>query len=83
MKSQENFSRHLKIISGQIAGIEKMLAQKDLDCVQVLTQLKAVDGSFRSLSEKVAREMLQKCLSSPQKMREKDLQKFLEFAFKG
>jgi len=82
MESQENFLRHIRIISGQMAGIEKMLSEKDLDCLQVLTQLKSVDGSFRSLSGKIAKGMLQKCLLQKKELRENDLQKFLEFAFK-
>ncbi len=83
MESQENFLRHVHIISGQLSGIEKMLSQKDPDCIEVLTQLKAIDGSFRSLSGKIAKGMLQKCLLQKKELREKDLQKFLEFAFEG
>jgi len=83
MKSQENFPRHLKIIYGQIEGIEKMLSEKSPDCLQILTQLKAVDGAFRSLSQKIAQSMFQECLSSSKTMKEKDLKKFLEFAFKN
>ncbi|GEM_PF-6770020 len=81
MENQEKTSRHLKIIQGQLTGIKKMLAVTDPDCMEILTQLKSVQNSFRSMSQKVAQNMLEKSFPEGMSMKEKDLKKFLDFAF--
>jgi len=81
MKNQEKTSRHLKIIQGQLTGIEKMLTVEEPDCMEILTQLKSVQNSFRSMSQKVAQNMLERSFPKGINMKEKELKKFLDFAF--
>jgi len=81
MENQVKTSRHLKIIQGQLTGIEKMLAVTNPDCMEVFTQLKSVQNSFRSMSQKVAQNMLEKSFPEGTTMKEKELKRFLDFAF--
>lgn len=57
--SQDALLRRLKIIEGQVRGIEKMI-REDRDCVSVVVQLAAV----RSGIEGVGALVLNKCMKT-------------------
>jgi len=56
-------SQRLNNITGQIEGVKKMMAQGK-DCLQVLTQLKAVKSAVGSLMDSLVEEQFDTCLSS-------------------
>jgi DNA-binding FrmR family transcriptional regulator len=81
MKNIQKTSRHLKIIQGQLSAIEKMILTEDLDCMKMLTQLKATQQSFRSLSQRIAQNVLEECFPGETCLNEGDLKKILDFTF--
>ena len=60
----EQMTRRLKIIQGQVAGIIKMIEKEQPDCVQVLTQMKAIKSGFTPLEEILVKASLKKCALS-------------------
>lgn len=60
MKSVE---QRLNNITGQIEGIKKMMMTKT-DCVQILTQLKAIKSAVGSVMDTVVEEQFDNCLKS-------------------
>jgi len=44
--------QRVKNVIGQLQGVEKMLAEKQIDCLKVITQLKAAKSAIASLMEK-------------------------------
>lgn len=53
----------LNNVVGQINGITKMLSD-DKDCIQVLTQLKAVKSAISSVMDNIVDEKINNCLST-------------------
>lgn len=59
IKDVKTRSQHrIKIISGQIAGLQKMIENEDY-CVDILTQSLAVQRSLRSLNKLILENHLQ------------------------
>ncbi len=81
MKNSNETFRHLKIIQGQLSAIEKMILSEKTDCMKMLSQLKATQNSFRSLSQRIAQNTLEKCFPDGTCVKEKDLKKILDFTF--
>lgn len=55
--------QRLNNISGQIEGIKKMV-DNESDCIQVLTQLKAVKSAIGSVMDTVVEEQFDTCMKS-------------------
>ena len=60
MKTQ---NQRLNNIIGQIEGIKKMMA-KDSDCLQILTQLKAIKAAVGGVMNSVVEEQFENCMAS-------------------
>lgn len=61
--SMKSISQRLNNIVGQIEGVKKMI-DKDDDCVQVLTQLKAIKSAVAGVMDSVVEEKFDTCLHS-------------------
>ncbi len=53
--------RRLKIISGQIEGLVRMLESEER-CEAVFPQIKAIKNAFHSFSSEVTKEMMKECV---------------------
>lgn len=53
----------LNNVVGQINGINKMLTEEK-DCIQVLTQLKAVKSAISSVIDNIVDDKINNCISS-------------------
>jgi DNA-binding FrmR family transcriptional regulator len=62
----KSINQRLNNITGQIEGIKKML-DKNSDCIQVLTQLKAVKSAVGSVMDSVIEEQFNTCMKSLKK----------------
>ena len=54
----------LRKIIGQLKGVETMVAG-DYDCAEVLNQLVSARRAIKSLAEKVIKDHLEHCLTTP------------------
>lgn len=59
----KTISQRLNNITGQIEGVKKMV-NNQTDCVQVLTQLKAIKSAITSVMDSVIEEQFDTCLKS-------------------
>jgi len=59
----KSIQQRLNNINGQINGIKKMVDNK-VDCVQVLTQLKAVKSAVASVMDSVVEDQFDTCIKS-------------------
>lgn len=59
----KSIDQRLNNITGQIEGIKKMIA-KNQDCLQVLTQLKAVKSAVNSVIDSLVENQFDTCLQS-------------------
>lgn len=59
----KSISQRLNNITGQIEGVKKMIDSHS-DCVQVLTQLKAVKSAVGSVMDSVIEEQFDTCMKS-------------------
>jgi len=59
----KSIQQRLNNINGQINGIKKMVDNK-VDCVQVLTQLKAVKSAVSSVMDSVVEDQFDTCIKS-------------------
>ncbi len=57
-KSREEARRRLLSVKGHVEGIVRMLEDDSVYCVDVLRQIKAVDGALRKISGIVLRSHL-------------------------
>ena len=57
---QQNCLRRLRAAEGQLRGIQEML-EAQRPCLDVLTQLAAVQSALRQVSRSVLRNYLEKC----------------------
>ena len=64
--AMKSITQRLNNISGQIEGVKKMIDNKS-DCVQVLTQLKAVKSAVGSVMDSVIQEQFDTCMKSLKK----------------
>jgi len=58
--SQEALVRRLKIVEGQIRGIEKMITE-DRDCVSIVIQLAAVRSGIEGVGALVLNNCMKRC----------------------
>lgn len=59
--------RRLKIIQGQIGGITK-LVEEERYCIDILTQIAAIQEALRGVSKEVVRNHLETCVTESIKM---------------
>ena len=57
-KTREGATKRLRSIKGHVEGILRMLADEEIYCVDVLKQIKAVDGALLKVSGLVLRSHL-------------------------
>jgi len=57
---QQKAVRQLKIIEGQVRGLQKMITE-DKYCIDIITQSSAVRNSLGSVEEKILEEHLTTC----------------------
>lgn len=63
MVNMKTISQRLNNITGQVDGIKKMIDGK-ADCIQVLTQLKAIKSAIGSVMDTVMEEQFDSCMKS-------------------
>lgn len=61
--TQKKANRRLKIISGQINGLQKMI-DEDKYCVDILTQLSAIQASLKGVGELIVRNHIETCVTT-------------------
>jgi len=59
---KDNYSKRLRRIEGQVRGIAKMI-DEDKYCIDVLTQISAVNSALRSVALNLLDEHLAHCVS--------------------
>jgi DNA-binding FrmR family transcriptional regulator len=59
---KENYAKRLRRIEGQVRGIAKMI-EEDKYCIDVLTQISAVNSAMRSVALSLIDEHLGHCVS--------------------
>lgn len=64
--------KRLRIIQGQVAGLEKMIGDTEIPCTHVLVQLKAVMSGMRAVGNKIVAEALETCLTEESSKNKKD-----------
>ena len=60
--NKENYAKRLRRIEGQVRGIAKMI-DDDKYCIDVLTQISAVNSALQSLALSLLDEHLPHCVS--------------------
>ena len=60
---KKNLKRRLKILSGQISGIEQMI-DDDRYCDDVLTKMSAINNSIESLENSILESHIKSCVSN-------------------
>jgi DNA-binding FrmR family transcriptional regulator len=55
--------QRLNNINGQIEGVKKMMAEKS-DCLEVLTQLKAIKAAISGVMDSVVENQLDNCMQT-------------------
>ncbi|QGM22327.1 metal-sensing transcriptional repressor [Spiribacter sp. 2438] len=63
---RESARRRLASVRGHVEGIVRMLERDDVYCVDVLRQLKAVDGALAKVGDSVLRSHLHHHVTSAQ-----------------
>ncbi len=64
----KTITQRLNNVSGQIEGVKKMV-DNQVDCIQVLTQLKAIKSAVGGVMDSVIEEQFNTCMKS---LKEKD-----------
>lgn len=72
---REEVQRYLARIGGQVRGLQRML-EDDRHCVDLLTQIAAVRGALRQVSQIILRNYLENCVTRA--IREGDVQVYDE-----
>jgi DNA-binding FrmR family transcriptional regulator len=79
----KTFEQRINNISGQLSGVSKMMAEPAPDCLQVITQLKAIKSAVSSLMEKYMASEFECCLNRNRPAEKEQLKKiFAEIAKK-
>ena len=60
-KGQEQVTLRLRRIGGQVRGLERMLQEPRL-CVDLLTQVSAVQAALKSVGDELLRYHVQRCV---------------------
>jgi DNA-binding FrmR family transcriptional regulator len=61
LSDEGNISR-LKKIEGQIRGIIRMV-ENQRECIDIITQINAVEAALRRVQDRILRHYLEKCVS--------------------
>jgi DNA-binding FrmR family transcriptional regulator len=72
----------LRRIEGQVKGVQKMIAE-DRYCIDILTQLDAVSGAIRKVSEHILQRHLRSCVhdslaTGPRADRERKIEEIVD-----
>ena len=59
---QDNASRRLRIIEGQLRGLQRMV-EEGAYCVDVLTQISAIHEALRAVGKVVVRHHIETCVT--------------------
>jgi len=79
----KTLTQRINNISGQLAGVNKMIAEPTPDCFRVITQLKAIKSAVSSLMEKYMASEFECCLNRNKPAEKEQLKKiFSEIAKK-
>ena len=62
-KTKKMANRRLSIISGQVTGLKKMIEEEKY-CIDILTQLSAIQASLKGVGEVIVRRHLESCITS-------------------
>jgi DNA-binding FrmR family transcriptional regulator len=68
---KRKIQRQLKVIEGQVRGLEKMVAE-DKYCIDVITQASAIRNSISSAEEKLLENHLSTCAVKQMKGKNQD-----------
>ena len=60
--------RRLKVIQGQVGGIPR-LVESESYCLDILTQIAAIQEALRGVSKEIVRNHLETCVADPIKKR--------------
>ncbi len=60
--NKDNYAKRLRRIEGQVRGISKMI-EDDKYCIEVLTQISAVNSALQSVALGLLEEHLSHCVS--------------------
>ena len=60
--NKENYAKRLRLIEGQVRGIAKMI-DEDKYCIDVLTQISAVNSALQSVALGLLEEHLGHCVT--------------------
>ena len=82
-KTKKSSNRRLNIILGQVSGLQKMV-NEDKYCVDILTQVSAIQASLRGVGEIVVRRHLESCVAEGLKsdMPEKHFDELMRIIYK-
>ncbi len=61
-KHKKKAVQRLKIIRGQVGGIEK-LVEKERYCLEILTQIASIQEALRGVSKEIVRNHLETCVT--------------------
>ncbi|OBB90256.1 metal-sensitive transcriptional regulator [Mycobacterium sp. 852002-30065_SCH5024008] len=61
-QQKDNYAKRLRRIEGQVRGIAKMI-EEDKYCIDVLTQISAVNSALRSVALNLLDEHLNHCVT--------------------
>lgn len=61
-QQKDNYSKRLRRIEGQVRGIARMI-EEDKYCIDVLTQISAVNSALRSVALNLLDEHLNHCVT--------------------
>ena len=61
-KTKKTVNRRLNIITGQINGLKKMIEEEKY-CVDILTQISAIQASLKGVGQVVVRQHLETCVT--------------------
>ncbi len=61
-KNKNSINKRLNIITGQINGLKKMIEEEKY-CVDILTQISAIQASLEGVGKVVVRQHLETCIT--------------------
>jgi DNA-binding FrmR family transcriptional regulator len=65
-QTKQKIVRHLKIVEGQIRGLQEMLV-KDAYCIDIITQTSAVKQALSNIEDKIMENHLSTCVVNQMK----------------
>ncbi|HNX11066.1 MAG TPA: metal-sensitive transcriptional regulator [bacterium] len=73
----KTINQRIKNIIGQLQGVDKMLSEDQVDCLKVITQLKAARSAVSSLMEKYLESEFDCCLYQAKGQNKEQLKKIV------